>query len=63
MPGKQDAHTPRRKRSAIHPLDIARLHPAEPRAHRLQTLVELRERGVLSEAEYAVQRDEILDEI
>ena len=54
---------PRKRRQAIHPLDIARLHPAEPRAHRLATLDELRERGVLSEAEYRVQRDEILDEI
>jgi hypothetical protein len=53
----------RKKRSAIHHLDIARLHPAEPRAHRLQTLEELRERGVLSDAEYEAKRDEILDEI
>jgi hypothetical protein len=53
----------RRKQPRIHPLDIARLHPAERKADRLATLLELRDRGVLSEAEYALQRDEILDEI
>jgi hypothetical protein len=54
---------PRKRRTAIHPLDIARLHPAERRDDRLATLEELRERGVLSDAEYALQRDAILDEI
>jgi hypothetical protein len=53
----------RKKRSAIHHLDIARLHPAEPRADRLETLEELRQREVISDAEYAAKRDEILDEI
>ena len=63
MLGEQKKTEGRKKRSAIHPLDIARLHPAEPRAHRLAVLEELRDRGVLSDAEYEVQRDEILDEI
>jgi hypothetical protein len=54
---------PGKRRAAVHPLDIARLHPAEPRADRLATLEELRERGVLSVAEYETQRNEILDEI
>jgi|tagenome__1003787_1003787.scaffolds.fasta_scaffold7649043_1 hypothetical protein len=63
MPGKRNGDSPHKRRSNIHPLDIARLHPAEPRGERLDTLEELHERGVLSAAEYAVQRDEILDEI
>jgi hypothetical protein len=63
MLGEQNGDEPRKRRTAIHPLDIARLHPAEPRADRLETLDELRERGVLSAAEHKVQRDEILDEI
>ena len=53
----------KKKRSTVHPLDIARLHPAEHKDDRLATLEELRDRGVLSEAEYALQRDQILDEI
>jgi hypothetical protein len=60
---EQNADRPRAKRSRVHPLDIARLHPAEQREHRLQTLEELRDRGVLSNAEYTLQRNEILDEI
>jgi hypothetical protein len=63
MLGEQNGKPRRRKRSAVHHLDIARLHPAEPRANRLETLAELHERGVLSDAEYRVQRDEIIDEI
>jgi hypothetical protein len=54
---------PRRKQPRIHPLDIARLHPAEKKADRLATLEELHDRGVLSDAEYELQRNEVLDEI
>ncbi|MEA2450331.1 MAG: hypothetical protein QOG63_2263 [Thermoleophilaceae bacterium] len=63
MAGEQNGGGPRKRRSTVHPLDIARLHPAESRSDRLATLEELRERGVLSDAEYVVQRDEIVDEI
>ena len=53
----------RRKQPRVHHLDIARLHPAETKADRLATLEELRDRGVLSQPEYELQRNEVLDEI
>jgi hypothetical protein len=54
---------PRKRQPRVHHLDIARLHPAETKADRLATLEELHARGVLSDAEYELQRNEVLDEI
>ena len=54
---------PRKRQTRVHHLDIARLHPAETKADRLATLEELHTRGVLSDAEYELQRNEVLDEI
>ena len=51
------------RRSRIHHLDIARLHPAEDRDDRLSTLAELKQRGILSESEYEIQSAEVADEI
>jgi hypothetical protein len=45
------------------PMDISRLHPAADKGERLEALRELKSVGALSEAEYATQRDQILDEI
>jgi hypothetical protein len=47
----------------VQPIDVARLHPAEEPSDRLQTLDELRGRGVLSRAEYELQRSATEDEI
>jgi hypothetical protein len=51
------------RRSRIHQLDIARLHPAEQKDDRLQTLAELHDRGILSEAEYELEAAAIADEL
>jgi hypothetical protein len=45
------------------PMDISRLHPAAAPDDRLEALQELKSVGALSEAEFATQRDQILDEI
>ena len=45
------------------PIDVDALHPAEPAARRLRMLEQLRDQGVISQAEYEALRAEILDEL
>ena len=45
------------------PIDVGALHPAEPAEKRLRILELLRDRGVISEAEFEALRDEVLDEL
>jgi hypothetical protein len=44
-------------------IDVAALHPAEPRDRRLEALGKLRDAGMISQAEYEALRDGVLDEL
>ena len=45
------------------PIDMAALHPAVPMEKRLRVLEQMREQGLISDAEYEALRDEVLDEL
>jgi membrane peptidoglycan carboxypeptidase len=44
-------------------IDMAALHPAVPVRRRLRALEQMRDQGLISQAEYEALRDEVLDEI
>jgi len=42
---------------------MAALHPAVPAQKRLRVLEQMREQGMISQAEFEALRDEVLDEL